>query len=471
VLGFYARDSNVEKTEYILSRFIRGNRIHSSEILFELSACPDQPDLTQRHLHIKAHLKSTPPQEIPHNALNLLHRYENLNLPPPMKTYTSLIATLFCIPSSIAKAQAWDLFAHMRYVSYPDPDVVLYTTMIRACAYAPASGGINVSEPERALDLWTEMTMDKRLPPTTQAYNAVILACARSGDKQYVNEAFRLAREMLNGYRDSRGQGGFKPDSGLFMALLDGAKRLGDLGRTRWILAEMVKATIDQRYDPDGYEADTADVQLDDRTMIHVFHAYASYKVPFHRKQTLLVKETEIKQDVSEVSVDEPEETAVVNPDSGVLFSSSPPQDRFGVIAEVKNLFDGIIEDNRVAEDSSLAEDAPLIFKQVRITAPLLNAYLSVYYSHATFRTSQELYRSIFQIHGVERDIHSYVDALEMCSCVNKITRDFALDLALEVWADFEQFIKGLGSSPHPGVASPRLIERAHIALIRIYTL
>jgi len=212
---------------------------------------------------------------------------------------------------------------------------------------------------------------------------------------------------------------------------------------------------------------------LDDRIMIHVFHAYASYKVPFKRKQTLFVKETGAERDGSEVSVDvqEQEDTDVVNTDPGVLFSSLPPQDRSGVIAEVRNLFDAIVEDNRIAAKSSLTEDIPLFFKTVRLTASLLNSYLSVYYSHARFHISQELYRSIFQVHGVERDIHSYVDALTMCACVPKGTRHLALKFALEIWSDWERFIKGLESSSDPGVASPRLIERAHIALIRTYIL
>jgi hypothetical protein len=72
--------------------------------------------------------------------------------------------------------------------------------MIRACAN-PVSIRFS-SEPEKALDLWTEMTMDHKIPPTVQAYNAVILACVpRLGTKTYVNEAFRLARQMRGVFR------------------------------------------------------------------------------------------------------------------------------------------------------------------------------------------------------------------------------------------------------------------------------
>jgi hypothetical protein len=92
--------------------------------------------------------------------------------------------------------------------------------------------------------------------------------------------------------------------------------------------------------------------------------------------------------------------------DPGVPFSSLPPQSQSGVIGEVKNLFDAIVEDNRVVDVFSATDDVPRIFKQVRITAPLLNSYLSVYYSHARFSTSRDLYGSVFQDFGVEKDVY-----------------------------------------------------------------
>jgi hypothetical protein len=140
---------------------------------------------------------------MPVSALDLLHHYENQNAATPMQTYTSIISSLFTRPSSLARAQVRDIFSHVRYVAHPNPDIILYTQMIRACAN-PVSIHFS-SEPEKALELWTEMTVDHRIPPTVQVYNAVILACARSGTKTYVNEAFRLARQMLDSHRDARG--------------------------------------------------------------------------------------------------------------------------------------------------------------------------------------------------------------------------------------------------------------------------
>ncbi len=134
----------------------------------------------QKHLHVKAHLKAVPLDKMPVSALELVHLYEEQNVPVSMQTYTLVITSLLSRQLSVARAQAWDLFAHMRYVAHPDPDVTLYTHMIRACA-SPVSVRYS-SEPEKALDLWTEMTTDQKLTPTVDSYNAVILAlCAGRG--------------------------------------------------------------------------------------------------------------------------------------------------------------------------------------------------------------------------------------------------------------------------------------------------
>jgi hypothetical protein len=58
-----------------------------------------------------------------------------------------------------------------------------------------------------------------------------------------------------------------------------------------------------------------------------------------------------------------------------------------------------------------------------------------------------------------------------MCTCVNKGTREHALRLAQDTWGDWERFIDDPRSPPKSDTILPRLIERAHIALIRIYAL
>lgn len=111
-----------------------------------------------------------------------------------MKSYSRIISSLFSIrpspsPPSIsltpdvpfgrlaANSQAWDLFAHIRYVAHPTPDAHLYALVICACASTFLS-----PEPERALDLWTEM-LDLGIVPTEGVYDAVICACAKAGGR------------------------------------------------------------------------------------------------------------------------------------------------------------------------------------------------------------------------------------------------------------------------------------------------
>lgn len=214
VLTVYASRGDVVSTERVLGKYIQDGR----------------PTPTQIHLHIKSHIRSLPPSHHPASALDVLHAYENGTLPlptqststtpqsqvsqskvatyiVPMRTYTTLITHLFSVGTSASKVHAWDLFSHMRYVAHPVPDVHLYALMIRACAYSPSPSGAGPAHqskgqereqttpyphtptlsgtalvgPERAMDLWTEMTMDHRLEPSKAAYDAIVLACARSG--------------------------------------------------------------------------------------------------------------------------------------------------------------------------------------------------------------------------------------------------------------------------------------------------
>ena len=56
-----------------------------------------------------------------------------------------------------------------------------------------------------------------------------------------------------------------------FCALLEGAKRVGDLAKVRWILAEIVAEWM-RAARGDARDA----VVVDEEIMTHVFHAYAT---------------------------------------------------------------------------------------------------------------------------------------------------------------------------------------------------
>jgi hypothetical protein len=495
VVTFYARAGDVARTESVLSRFVTG----MDAALFKSPTRPHcndssgSPNPSQRHQHIKAYINSTPPDTIPLSALSLLHKYENMNLPPPMKTYTSLISTLTSVPSSLAKAQAWDLFSHMRYVAHPTPDAVIYSLMILACARTPPSGGIGDSEPQRALDLFTEMTVDNNIPPTRETYTAVIFACARSGETKFVNEAFRLAKEMLDGHRDALGRPTFTPNNALFGALLQGAKRIRDLPRARWILAEMVQIIIRQHHAriDDRMEIPEQDrVVLTENKVVHVFHAYASYQIPFHRSVTRIADgrgdtieaipaeptssdSPKASNDAVETKVDGEEEVGgVATTDTDSSFNSIPPQSREEVLAEVKNLFEGILHDTQGSQLSppyNTGNESLMLFKDVRVSAELVNAYLSVYYNHGKVAGTQNLFKTLFEEVGVKRNFLSYVEALEACSrwsCI-KARRDQVLRFAEEVW---ELFQKDVSVQDEMLSVRVRLAERANVALIRVFS-
>ncbi|CAA7262078.1 unnamed protein product [Cyclocybe aegerita] len=464
VLKLYSKSGNAQAADNLLANFLT-----------------EAPTELQRHLHVQAHLKSESIDELPTSALDLLHNYEGQNVPAPMQTYTAVITSLFSRPSSLGRAHAWDLFSHMRYVAHPTPDALLYTLMIRACAN-PITTRYS-SEPEKALDLWTEMTVDQKIQPTVGSYNAIILACARSGTKTYVNEAFRLARQMLDSHRDARGYSPFRPDKKTFCALLEGAKRIGDLGRARWILAEMVKGVRED--DVNGVEA-----EIDEEVMMHVFHAYAAYKPPFSRAATVIVKnappgsssirgtrpeseEIQMSVQVADgVSASSSTSLAVEEDDDRPSFAHIPPQSRAEVIREAKLLFNRILQDQSDAASSATLSlpFAEKKFKNVELTTRLLTSYLSIFYRHASLEASRELFWTLFEEVGVQRSARTYVEALERCGNARRgPERESVTDFADELWAKWKEVEEAGYGNGKP--INARLVERAHVAMIRVLSI
>ncbi|KAF8064092.1 hypothetical protein FPV67DRAFT_1782444 [Lyophyllum atratum] len=457
IMELYSWTANVAGTERIITNYLDG-----------------VPTEQQRHFHIKSHLISTPTETIPTSALEVLHSYESQSHPAPIHTYTSVITSLFSTKSSLGRAQAWDLFSHMRYVAHADPDVPLYTLMIRACA---SPMGTRSSEPERALDLWTEMIVDRRLSPTAGAYDAVILACARSGSTMYVNEAFRLAKQMLDAHRNAQGDSAFTPSRRTFCALLEGAKRVGDLARARWILAQMI---AEQK----GTSGTSGLEPVNEEVMMHVFHAYASYCPPFKRSAVRSVKEildTPHPNDASpsaELSSTAPEQrptrtTGLEGYERTPSFTRIPPQSGREVINEVQILFEGILFDTGLKTLSDPTGDASPLrrrFGNVALTPRLLNSYLSVHYRHGSLETAYDLYRQVFDECKASRTGRTYVEALARCAIARRgHERVVASKFAEEVWAQW-QILEETGKDGERAL-SGRTIEKAHVAMIRLLSL
>ncbi|TBU57213.1 hypothetical protein BD310DRAFT_822029 [Dichomitus squalens] len=515
VVGLMKRSgSNVPDIalETVMSVYASAGDVPSAERFLATFAGPSPPPAL-RDLHIKAHLRALAPRTFPTQALSLIHDYESCNLPAPQRTYTRLISSLLSLRSSVGEAQAWDLFAHMRYVAHPTPDAFLYTLMISACA-----SRVIAPQPARALDLFTEMTVDKRIPPTAAAYTAAIYACARSGEKLYVGEAFRLAKEMLDGHRDAYGNPAFRPDRKTFCALLEGAKRTGDLAKVRWILAEIVAECL--------REGGRGGVAVDEEILTHVFHAYAAYRPPFKRSAVVLVerngdKPTEAVDGGATVSLEaearsaeaaptesegapapqegEATSTATANvssqegeaapehPQSPVEtetthFSTLLPQSHAEVLGEAQALFARVLryvvtpfrQASDDAEHTSEAEDAIAhAFQHVRPTPRLLNAYLSVHYAHALFDAGPHLYRTVFSELGVQRNAWTYIEALERAGRARREERKPALQFAREAWAGWapveEAWWRREGANE--ARVDARLVERAYVAMIRVLSL
>ncbi|KAG6811394.1 hypothetical protein H0H92_007638 [Tricholoma furcatifolium] len=451
LMKVYASAGNVTGTERVLVRYLEGS-----------------PTPQQRHFHIKSHLASTPTETIPTSALQLLHSYEAQTLPAPIQTYTSVITSLFSSNSSLGRAHAWDLFSHMRYVAHANPDAALYALMIRACA-SPVN--VRASEPEKALDLWTEMTVDQRITPTAGAYDAIILACARSGKTTYVNEAFRLAKQMLDAHRDARGESAFQPSLRTYCALLEGAKRIGDLPRARWILAQII-----------GVQTNPED-SVNEEVMTHLFHTYASYRPPFHRS---IVKPAEAASshnstsestDVSLAqSQDAPETSSVPTREpSGASFTHIPPQSGTEVIHEIQILYDRVLHDSGIKALSDPTDGGSLPmekkFDNVKASPRLLNSYLSVFYKHAPFEDACNMYRQVFEECQISRTGRTYVEALERCAIARRgHERTVVMEFADEVWAEWTK-LEEAGHDKNGRPLSGRTIEKAHIAMIRVLAL
>lgn len=414
-----------------------------------------------------------------------------------MKSYTRVISSLFSVRSSpsspsisstpqislgriAAYAQAWDLFAHMRYVAHPTPDVHLYALMIRACASAPLS-----PEPERALDLWTEM-LSAGIVPTQGVYDAVIRACAKAGG-EWVSEAIRFARQMRSDFGSGSSNVGSEKFQGVggprtWAALLDGCKRVGDLGRARWILAEAVRAN-----------------GLNEEIMQHMFHTYAAYRPPFKRGATRIVDNGgEAVATPPLPSQEEPLPSASTSPDSSSVsadvsptsdavhaewsymdtmpsFSHLPPQSPGEVLAEARALFDKILQDtNTTSYSLSDVPPGPLAGKfNVALTPRLLNAYMSVHYSHASIESAREVFDTLFSSGGigVVGDARTYVDGLERCALGKSRERDVIGKWVGELWTRWEELEHKWVNGETKTTVTARLVERAHTAVRRVHLL
>ena len=251
---------------------------------------------------------------------------------------------------------------------------------------------------------------------------------------------------------------------------------MGDLAKVRWILAEIVTESMR------AARGDVRDaVVVDEEIMTHVFHAYATYKVPFVRGSTVLLDKAQpsdpsASSEASTTPQDPPSDAppnhaGVPATSPNPKFSSLLPQSAPDVIAEVSALFHRITSASASSESASSAV-SPEAFRHVQLTPRLLNAYLSVYYAHAPFTAGSALHATLFDELSVPVNAWTHVEALERATRTHRRARAEAVTFARRVWAQWKA-AEGAWRSREEGALelSARLIERAYVAMIRTLSL
>ncbi|KAG8835931.1 hypothetical protein FRC17_000016 [Serendipita sp. 399] len=295
------------------------------------------------------------------SAIRLLHSQEAQGRYPSIAAYRALIIALLHSSGSgnaARSAKAWNIFYHMRYVAHPNPPVQLYADMIQACAQR--------QEPDtlRGFDLWTEMTVDKRMIPSVDAYNAVILLAARGKDT--ASEAIRLAKQMLEVGRDANGKPALQPNGATYLALLEAYKRLGDIGGSRWALTKL--ATVG----PDGRS------EINSWALRHVFNTYSVYQPPFRK----VMANIRANPNLLNKTEHENSENELHNTDSHSPQSSRNqvlPQTSQSVIAEVDALFERVVQAKQPQADRKIDD----LFSHVEDLYAVAESYISAYFRHS----------------------------------------------------------------------------------------
>lgn len=419
----------------------------------------------------------------PHAAVRTLHHFESIHLTLPEHTYTSVLSAL--LPSSPTMRQrdkhhAWDLFTHMRLVAYPTPSVESYNTMIRACADPKDP------QPELALDLFTQMVAENAQQPLGGTYSVLIKALARV--KGYYFHAFRVLRQMLEVHQASLlrvqdGQGtGYEPTTGTFNALLEGTKRSGDLGRARWILAEMAKVAAFVG----TQEGAALGMMPNEETLVGVFHTYAAYK-PVIARGDVKVAEASPGKDGEAAGDAEPEheerapveqrQVSLMDIGSPDFIPPYQPQTSYEVFSEATQLFD-LVLDNITTRHGA--------FSHVRPSARLVNAYLSVALAHAPLDRAVKMQLGLWHDLrlvklGVKPNGWTYLFALERCAAArNKTERKFVGEALETLWVGYIKWFtrqeQGKGENEEERYRldvglGPREVERCWVAAIRGFAL
>ncbi|CAE6358666.1 unnamed protein product [Rhizoctonia solani] len=427
--------------------------------------------------HLNSHPHEQPLMAAIKSTQDLIHKLEVQGIPPTQKAYASVMrayldvsrdSNLLSEPTSAlqtnpsaAIAAIHDLFTHMRYIAHPNPSLETYSLVIAACAR-----GRQVN-PLRALELLQEIKQGLMSGRTeliqpqldvkslVACYNGAIRACARAGAR-FAGDAFRLAKELVqpDGIPIAGATiDGVGPDRNTMTALMHSAKRIGDLARARWILTEVMRAQSRQ------FE-NNSEVILDEEIMVCAFQAYSAFRPAFRRgmtrNQTEELEDTTTRSNVEDMQDLVPTETPAQ--------AYTIPQSTSEVLREADILLCRIL--------SKLTESPDRLFSHVPISARIMNAYLGVYYSHESLERTLAKFEECHQ--HVEPNAYTFVNLLERLSRADEPDRPLALAYAKKTWINWQNWMRGVYDDqvdPVLAEATPRAIERAWAAIIRVHSL
>ncbi|KAL8280076.1 hypothetical protein RQP46_007406 [Phenoliferia psychrophenolica] len=432
-LGLMQRTSPVEDAGLltdVMAAYASAGRSREALSLASYARSHSLPLSVSTHHHLLSSLLPAHPEL----AIQHLHSLEAAGYTPLLDTYTLLIAALLS-PSTPAHltSRGWDLYAHTRLVSHPTPSASLYATMIAACARG------SHPSPERAIDLFTEMTSDNQLAPTAEVYNALIRACARRGTQDYYFEALRFMRQMLDD--------NVPPSRQTFHAVLEGARRHGDLPRARWMLVKMV-----------GVGGDAAP---DASSLGLVFQTYAAYKPPVAqagtakragkgaRKVTVVSPEGFAaaattttstaraldRPDPAEEPRSEAQGLVDLLGESSIFYPGPLPQTTDALLAEAANLMSQCVPSDLLGLSLSTPTSST-IFPSVLPNTFLLNSYLGLLAAHAPFDAMMAFWRTAYSTLDVERNRFSFETVMRRCETAKN--RVVATESAREVFAEWK---------------------------------
>lgn len=409
-------------------------------------------------LLMEAHLHHSPPLIYP--AIDLLSSLAATGTPLPQSSYNVLLTHLTSSsPTSQTRALAWDLWANMRLTAHPTPVKEVYNTMIRACA------DTRDPQPERARDLWIELTSAPGAGAVAERaeYDAIIRAL--SSTKRTYLEAFDLLRQMLAKHSEAtfvpfdespqavERWSRYVPTLETFTALLEGTKRAGDLPRARWVLNEVV------RLQASGL------VAVNEELLSGVFMTYASW-VPLVRRSAVKPgrndggkgkgKEEEIEEAMTPAETDDIAPAAsrdglakagetTHDIDAAQQRSAHPdPLTSADALREADALFEQILADTSSTGQGIENEEATGPFSDVRLTTRLVNSYLSVHLAHAaTIPAAREAWDKTWALCATASVPNgwSHLQVFERCAAGEmREDRHAATVWAQETWARYTSF-------------------------------